>query len=178
MLVSLYSSIRATFRGTPVHRKLGPSSNSVESLKDYHHWTLKHSFYAWMGGFMLFIERDPALPREVYYPLTPDELLDFLKADSVQMSMVSEKDLDDRSKGDWLSKTIAIMQLVWFVIQLIARFFGQLPTTQLEIGTLAIAILSHFTYAFRWYKPKDIRCPAPVYWREPGEIPEIKYRYI
>lgn len=127
---------------------------------------------------MLFIDKDPALPREVYYPLTPDELLEFLKADSVHMSMVSEKDLDDRNKGDWLSKTVAVLQLAWFVIQLAARGFGQLPTTQLEIDALSISILSCFTYAFWWHKPKDVHCPVPVYWKEPGEFPEIKYRYI
>lgn len=64
-----------------------------------------------MGGFMPFVYKDPTLPHEIHYPLTPDELLEFLEADLVQMSMVSEKDLDDRSKGDWLSKTVAILQL-------------------------------------------------------------------
>ena len=150
----------------------------MKSLKCHYRWTLKHSFYGWMGGFVLFIDRDPALPREVYYPLTPDELLEFLKADLVQMSMVSEKDIDDRSKGDWLSKTVAVMQLVWFVVQLAARASIRLPTTQLEIDALAISILSCFTYAFWWHKPKDARRPVPVYWKEPGELPEIEYRYI
>ena len=147
-------------------------------MTSYYRWTLKHSFYAWMGGFVLFIDRDPILPREVYYPLTPDELLEFLKADMVYMSMVSEKDLDDRSKGDWLSKTIAVVQLVWFVVQLAARGFGKLPTTQLEIDSLAISVLGCFTHAFWWHKPKDVRCPVPVYWKEPGEFPDIRYRYI
>jgi len=151
---------------------------SMESLQGYCHWTLKHSFYAWMGGFMLFVDKDPALPREIHYPLTPDELLDFLKADRVQMSMVSEKDLDDRSKGDWLSKMVGVLQLAWFVIHLAARAFGKLPTTQLEIDTLAISILSCFTYAFWWYKPKDAQFPVSVYWKEPGDLPEIKYRYF
>ena len=119
----LRSRIIAIFRipSSHVHEKLGPSAVSMESLKGYCCWTLKHSFYAWMGGFMLFVDQDPALPREIYHPLTPDELLESLKSDLVQMSMVSEKDLDDRSKGDWLSKTVAIMQLFWFVIQLAAR---------------------------------------------------------
>ena len=89
-------------------------------MTSYYRWMLKHKFYAWMGGFVLFIDRDPILPREVYYPLTPDELLEFLKADMVYTSMVSEKDLDDRSKGDWLSNMIAVVQLVWFIVQLAA----------------------------------------------------------
>ena len=147
-------------------------------MQGYCRWTLKHSFYAWMGGFMLFVDKDPALPREIYHPLTPDELFVCLEADLVQMSMVSEKDLDDRSKGDWLSKTFAVWQLAWFVIQLGARASRKLPTTPLEVDTLAISILSCFTYASWWNKPKDAQRPVSVYWKEPGELPKIKYRYF
>ncbi|KAF8554374.1 hypothetical protein OG21DRAFT_1484757 [Imleria badia] len=145
-------------------KSLGPSSASLRSLQGYCHWTPKHSFYAWMGGFMLFIDKDPALPREVYHPLTPDELLEFLKVDSVHMSMVSEIDLDDRSKGDWLSKMVAVLQLACW------RY----------VDALSISILSCFIYAFWWHKPKDVHCPVPVrvYWKESGEFPKIKYRYI
>ncbi|KAI9461141.1 hypothetical protein HD554DRAFT_2041509 [Boletus coccyginus] len=169
-LSSLCSLISATFRrsSSPVHEKLSPSSMSVESLQGYCHWTLKHSFHAWMGGFMLFVYKDSTLPREIHYPLTPDELLEFLEADLVQMSMVSEKDLDDRSKGDWLSKTVAILQLL-------CTGFRKAPFNATRDGYLGYIMLSCFTYAFWWYKPKDAQFPVSVYWKEPGYLPAIKY---
>jgi len=82
-----------------------------------------------MGGFLLYVNNEP------YATLTPIELLDFVRAGSVDMPVITEEEIEDRSKGDTLSKVIAILQLVWFVVQFVARFGQNLPTTLLEIDT-------------------------------------------
>ena len=152
----------------------------MEQTKGRSLWTMKHSAFAWMGGFMLYVSPGAGLPHEAYQPLTPDELLDFLKKGQVEMPVVSEKDLDDRSKGDWLSKTIAILQLVWFILQLAARAVEKLPTMLLEIETFAVASRSFISYVFWLYKPKEARCAVPVYWKQPGPLltDTLKSRYI
>ena len=127
---------------------------------------------------MLCVNGGPDLPHETHQPLTPDELLEFLKDDLVQMPMISEEDLDDRSKGDALSKTIAVTQLVWFILQLVARAVKNLPTTQLEVEAFTVAFFSFMSYGFWWYKPKEARCAVPVYWKKAGPPPPIESRYV
>jgi hypothetical protein len=75
-----------------------------------------------------------------------------------------EAELEGRSKSDALSKGIAILQLAWFVLQLVARYIQNLPTTLLEIDTLAVVSLACISYCLWWNKPKDVRRPYLVYW--------------
>ncbi|KAG2755143.1 hypothetical protein P692DRAFT_20827581 [Suillus brevipes Sb2] len=121
-------------------------------------WKTIHGFFAWMGGFMLYIDGKPRAT------LTSDELRHFVRVGSVDMPVISEAEIEDRSKGDGLSKGIALLQLVWFVIQLVARRVQNLPITLLEIDTLAVATLTCVAYGLWWKKPKDVGCPCIVYW--------------
>ncbi|KAG1814712.1 uncharacterized protein BJ212DRAFT_1432092 [Suillus subaureus] len=128
-------------------------------------WTETHGFFAWMGGFMLYVDGGP---RGI---LTPDELLQFVRDGCVEMPAITEADIKDRSKGDMLSKWVAILQLVWFVIQLIARYIQNLPVTLLEIDTLGVAALTCISYGFWLNKPKDVRLPYIVHWKDPTAPP-------
>jgi hypothetical protein len=103
-----------------------------------------------MGGFLLYVNDRPQAH------LTPDELHGFVSDGSVDMPDIAEADILDRSKGDELSKSVAILQLAWFVIQLIARWVQKLPVTLLEVDTLAVAALTCIAYAWWWKKPKDV----------------------
>jgi hypothetical protein len=126
-----------------------------------------------MGGFLLYVDDS----RRV--TLTPDELLGFVRDGSVDMPDILWADLDDRSKGDALSKGIVILQLGWFVVSLVARFSQNLPTTLLEIDTLAVAALTSIAYSLWWKKPKDVRRPYPVHWKTTVSPPtEFHYEYV
>ncbi|KAG2098760.1 uncharacterized protein F5147DRAFT_640865 [Suillus discolor] len=120
-------------------------------------WTITHGFFAWMGGFILYVD---GMPRAT---LTPDELMEFVRRGSVDMPVITEAEIEDRSKGDGLSKGIAVLQLVWFVTQLVARYIQNLPITLLEIDTLAVAALTCVPYALWWKKPKDVGRPYIVH---------------
>ena len=125
-----------------------------------------------MGGFLLYVDDEP---RAI---LTPDELLYFVQEGSVDMPAITEAEIADRSKGDALSKGIAILQLLWFVVQLVARYGQNLPTTLLEIDTLAVAILSCIAYRMWWKKPKDVGCPYPVHWKAASPPTSLAYEYV
>jgi len=73
---------------------------------------------------------------------------------------VSEADIQDKSKGDWITKLFAMLQVSWLWVQLIMRKAQGLPSTQLEITTAAIAACSVITYGLYWSKPKDISTRA------------------
>ncbi|KAG1781124.1 hypothetical protein EV702DRAFT_1074077 [Suillus placidus] len=140
---------------------------------DFREWTVTHGFFAWMGGIMLYLNDKPRAT------LTPEELKCFVLEGSVEMPIIVEADIEDRSKGDALSKGIAILQLAWFVLQLIARYVQNLPITLLEIDTLAVAALTSIAYGFWWKKPKDVGRPHAVYWKATASPPsKLFYKYV
>ena len=82
-----------------------------------------------------------------------------------KLRKISEGDIKDRSKGDILSKLIAILQTTWFILQCIARGQQKLTLTELELVTLALASLNAITYAFWWHKPLGVQVPIRIYFK-------------
>ncbi|SRR6266545_2351495 len=76
--------------------------------------------------------------------------------------LITEEDIQDKAKGDFLSKSIATLQVSWFVAQCVARFVQGLAVTELEVVTLALASLNALTYAFWWSKPLGLKIPFKV----------------
>ncbi|KAJ7903327.1 hypothetical protein B0H14DRAFT_3122723 [Mycena olivaceomarginata] len=72
------------------------------------------------------------------------------------------KDIMDRSKGDALSKGLALAQGLWFCVQYFARIRQHLAVTQLEVATLAFAVVNVFIWALWWGKPLDVQRPIVV----------------
>ncbi|KAG2356741.1 hypothetical protein BDR07DRAFT_1363915 [Suillus spraguei] len=130
----------------------------ANDFNDFLVWTVRHGFFAYMGGFVLHVNGQP------WATLTPEELLRFVGSNSVKMPDITEADIEDRSKGDLLSKFAAIFQLLWFVIQIFARYAKNLPVTLLEIDTLAIAVVACISYLLWLKKPKDVGRPYIVHW--------------
>ncbi|OJA10720.1 hypothetical protein AZE42_04273 [Rhizopogon vesiculosus] len=166
---TLLSEMAISERNSPI-----PDPPRVAGHKfrdDYAAWTVMHGFFACMGGFLLYVNGEPRAPLE------PNELWDFVRNGSVDMPTIAEEDIEDRSKGDILSKGIAILQLVWFVISLAARYAQNLPITLLEIDTLAIAALTCIVYFLWWKKPKDVGRPFLVHWKkmEPPPPSDLVY---
>lgn len=72
----------------------------------------------------------------------------------------------DKNGRDALSKTIAMAQLAWFVLQIAARAHQNLAITELELTTAALASLNIAMYISWWSKPTDILCPTIVETRQ------------
>ncbi|KAJ7016916.1 hypothetical protein C8F04DRAFT_980441, partial [Mycena alexandri] len=70
----------------------------------------------------------------------------------------------DRSKGDALSKGVALIQTpgLWFIVQCLARVSQQLPIIELEFATLAFAVVNIFIWLLWWHKLLDVQCPIPI----------------
>ena len=60
----------------------------------------------------------------------------------IDIPIITAAAIEDRSKGDALSKIIAILQTTWFIVQCIARGQQQLAPTELEPVTLALSSLN------------------------------------
>lgn len=70
---------------------------------------------------------------------------------------VSATELDALNKGDALVKLLAIVQVLWLIIELISRKVAGLPSSQLEIAALAIAACSFITYLLFWSRPQGVK---------------------
>ncbi|KAG1880126.1 hypothetical protein F4604DRAFT_1578830 [Suillus subluteus] len=147
--------------------------DTAKAFNDAFEWTVTHGFFAWMGGFILYVND---MPRAT---LRPNELEHFVREGSVEMPIIMKADIEDRSKGDALSKGVAILQLAWFVLQLVARYIQNLQMTLLELETFAVAALTCIAYGFWWKKPKDVGRPYAVYWKATTSPPsELAYEYV
>jgi hypothetical protein len=68
----------------------------------------------------------------------------------------------DKSQSDSLVRIIAIAQISWIVIQIIARASRHLAITQLEIGVAAFSICAIILYGINWEKPKGVLVPWTI----------------
>lgn len=80
---------------------------------------------------------------------------------------ISKEEIEDKNGRDALSKTIATLQLIWFVLQIAARSRQHLAITELELTTAALAILNIGMYVSWWKKPTDISCPTIIHSKAP-----------
>src|SRR6266545_797608 len=78
---------------------------------------------------------------------------------------ITVAEIKDRSKGDFLSKLIAIFQTTWFILQCIARGQQGLALTELELVTLILASLNAVTFAIWWHKPLGVQEPVKIYFK-------------
>ena len=95
--------------------------------------------------------------------LSPERLSRLITAGKVEIRTVTVEEIEDRSKADPFSKTIALGQTLWFVAQCIARRAQHLDLTLVELLTLSLAVLNGAMYFLWWHKPLDVRCPVHVY---------------
>jgi len=119
---------------------------------------MTHALFVIMGGFTLHDEQ--GTPLRI---LDPVELERLSEAGRIKWPSITEAEIQDRSKGDHLSKGIVLMQTTWFIAQCIVRGAYRLEVTELEVATLAFAVITGVIYYLWWNKPLDVRCSIPIY---------------
>jgi hypothetical protein len=137
--------------------------NESEIILQERPWTLAHGFFVQMGGFML-CEGGHPVQTLVYSIQDPEDEVGILKNiqnGKIDTAMISipEEDIQDRSKGDTVSKAFIVLQTSWFIIHCIVRWAEDLPLTELEVVTLGFALLNAITYGLWWYKPQNVARP-------------------
>ncbi len=89
-----------------------------------------------------------------------DGIKELILSGVIDPPKITEAEIEDRSKGDIISKTVVLLQTTWFIVQCIARWSMHLPLTELEIITLGFAVLNGITYALWWHKPQNVGLPV------------------
>lgn len=108
-----------------------------------------------MGGFVS-LEGYPIATRKQLD--NPDLGPEFLKA----IRSIDAEDIRDKSKGDALSKGVALAQGIWFTTQCLARVHQRLTVTELEVATLVFAVVNIFLWLLWWDKPLDVQRPMVI----------------
>ena len=105
-------------------------------------WKTTHAYFLIMGGFTLYAQGKP---------LRVLEWRDFkalARSGAINWPDISEEEIKDKSKGDYLSRTIVILQSTWFYVQFVARGVSLLFLTELEVATIAYSMLTCVIYFF------------------------------
>jgi hypothetical protein len=184
---------------------------------DHVPWTLAHTYYANMGGFVVrsrvgenillgphvgdatdhtdttaSAEHRPRAPDAIdiakldhsdpgsspakempgYDDIPDQDSLFYLDAQALcklrrtkiipKLPSITEGELEDKSKNDSFVKAIAIVQISWATLQIIARTARKLPISQLELAVLAFAACAVVIYGLYWTKPNGIRCTTTI----------------
>ncbi|KAJ7346323.1 hypothetical protein DFH08DRAFT_213168 [Mycena albidolilacea] len=119
-------------------------------ISRYPRVSLTHGFFFSMGGF---VSRETGKPITIFAQLTDEP--GYLSG----IQETPREDIIDKSKGDALSKGIALLQGLWFIVQIIARVAQRLPVSQLEVTTLAFAVVNLFMWLLWWHRPLDVHQP-------------------
>jgi hypothetical protein len=133
-------------------------------------WTMSHSFFAAMGGFVYRTSSDPATTfiegdsRQLVLTTHAVQLLESVDL----LPDLSEKDIEDKSKADALAKTLVCLQATWLLIQILGRLIAHLPVTLLEINTAGHVFCALSIYALWWDKPLDVLVPFTMSDTTPG----------
>ena len=131
---------------------------SVEDFKSigYETWTMKHAFFANMGG----IEIKP--PDFVPFRVNAKQLHFLIAQGYLPYPNVSLKEIWDKSKQDTMAKIITCVQITYLILQCIGRALQDLEITTLELFALAIVVCSIATSWCWLHKPADVKFPIRI----------------
>jgi len=114
-------------------------------------WTIKHGFYAEMGGYRV---TDGSTGQK--YCFRGLQLAWLHKQKLISIPEISTQDMDDRSDADALAKFMVCVHSGWFLISSCARFQQHLHLTTLELDLLPYVVLTWVFYLFWWSKPLQL----------------------
>ncbi|KAJ8508650.1 hypothetical protein ONZ45_g9094 [Pleurotus djamor] len=164
--------------GVHVHDQLSgslsadASSNTIKATANEKsqapaEWTRTHSYFLLMGGFSV----PNTGAKGLWTPVPVEDVLD----GTYPWPAVKEADILNLTKGEALAKTLVVLQVIWFVSQLCGRVIQHLAITELEIMTLAYAIICAMLYMLWFSKPYDVQ--RPIFLDDssyPPSIPEYE----
>jgi len=146
-----------------------------------HTWNLTQCFYAVSGGFTtdrpwtdeydVHLDAEAGAGRRV--TITPEgiRLLSFLG----RLPRIEESDIRDKSKADWMAKSIICLQAGWMVVQVLGRAIKGMPISMLEINTCGHVACALVMYLLWWSKPLDVEVPTVLNDEENRDICSLMY---
>ncbi|WYZ35281.1 hypothetical protein EsH8_I_001557 [Colletotrichum jinshuiense] len=123
-----------------------------------HTWDMTQSLYAVMGGFVVDLPSAGEEGAVKRVTITPEgiRILSFIG----RLPQIHESQIQDKSKADWMAKSLVCIQAGWMVAQVIGRLIKHLPVSLLEINTCGHVACAVLLYLLWWSKPLDVLDPT------------------
>ena len=152
---------------------LGQWLRARSSVRQFHaakhtDWTMKHAFYANMGGFILQAKDwtgDHDGNRKTNwapFPVDADQLLYLVNQGYIELPSIDERTIKEKDKVDGAIRLLTICQIFWFVINVSGRAAASLPITCLELTTAAFLICVVGISLCWYHKPADLTIPEII----------------
>ena len=116
-------------------------------------WTMRHAFFADMGGYLL------SAPDLRPFPIDGQQLFYLVQNHYIDYPDVTESTIWDKNKADGFARLITLFQITWFLVQSIGRAVQGLDISTLELSTLAFIFCTMNTFFFWRHKPLDVVTP-------------------
>lgn len=161
------------------------AKKSVEDFKaaGFEGWTMRHAFYADMGGLQLGTAPGQQFPAVRPFPTIPITAAQYLRL--IQLNIVHEPtpvaaelgsvqktaarlglfkedlkqlelQIEDRNKVDGMLRFLTVCQAGWFGVNIIGRAAQRLPVTCIELTAAGFILCSLPTLFFWREKPADV----------------------
>lgn len=121
-------------------------------------WSLTHTYYANMGGFVLAKEeKEENVNGYNLHHLSGSDLIKLRKTNRIsRLPDITEEEPLDRAKDDPFVRTVSVAQDIWSTTQILVRAVKKLSICPLELAVLAFAACAIIIYGLYWDKPKSI----------------------
>lgn len=152
---------------------------SIANSKDKVNWTITHTYFANMGGFVLrgITQRgeDESNPPNKPYHLTAYSMIILRDGGFIpRLPDIRTEDIKDRCKDDMFVKAIALAQILWASSQAVVRAIRGLTTSPLEVAVLGFAACAVAIYILYWEKPKGPRSVITIeHWPDRRDIFDV-----
>lgn len=135
---------------------IGQFASARRSVKRFHNlgihnWTLRHGFFADMGGILL--QTKDFAP----FLVNSRQLAYLVEKKYLECPKITEDEIWDKSKADTVSKILTLLQASWLMISLLGRAVLKLPTSTLELSAGAIVLCTIGTSLCWLRKPCDVK---------------------
>ncbi|CAG8953244.1 hypothetical protein HYFRA_00003447 [Hymenoscyphus fraxineus] len=163
---------------------LSDAKKGVRKLEEFANedgvaWSETHDLFANMGGFVIksnilngngnINQESRNSPdrqqRKAIHALRSHDIFLLRKNGHLndnKLPNLSIEEILDKSKSDTVVRFLAVVQILWMVVQIILRREKRLATSQLEVTVLAFAVLAVAIYIANWKKPQDVRTPITI----------------
>lgn len=128
------------------------ASQSVSDFKKISDskWSLRHAFFADMGGIMV------ESPDYVPFPIDAHQLHYLITNNFMKCPSIEKEDIWDKNKADGFARLLTSVQVFWFGLQCLGRAAQHLPISTFELSTLAFIFCTLPTFFWWRHKPLDV----------------------
>jgi hypothetical protein len=137
------------------------------SQTGYSQWSLRHGFFADMGGFML------ECPDYTPFPVDAHQIYYLVANDFMVFPEIEKKAIWDKNKADGFARLLTSIQVCWFALQCLGRAMQHLPISTFELSTMAFVFCTLPTFFWWRHKPLDAATTIPVCLKAQVKIKDV-----